>query len=80
VVFPKTHDLSIKLLSLCCSVDAEFGALREYLEVLDPYAIDVRYPGQPTTRGDAREAFAAAKKVRRFVRGKLGLESQKRLL
>jgi HEPN domain-containing protein len=65
---------------LCSAIDPEFEALKEILEVLDPYAIDVRYPGQPSTREEAREAFEAAKKVRRFVRGKLGLESQRRLL
>lgn len=80
VRFSKTHDLELALLPLCAEVDREFQVLREYLKKLDPYAVEFRYSGEEIELPDVRAALEAAKKVRRFVRSKLGLQSQKRLL
>lgn len=80
VRFSKTHDLELALLPLCARIDEEFRVLKEYLKKLDPYAVEFRYPGERIELSEARVALDAAKKVRRFIRGKLGLESQKKLL
>ena len=80
VRFSKTHDLELVLLPLCAKVDNEFRVLKDYLKKLDPYAVGFRYPGDQIEPSDVRAALDAAKKVRRFVRGKLGLERQKKLL
>ena len=55
--FAPVHDLR-RLRELCAVHDAGFDALREAAEILTPYAVAVRYPGQvadPT----AEEAKAA---------------------
>jgi HEPN domain-containing protein len=80
VRFTKTHALRRELLPLCEAVDQEFKLLGKFLGTLDPYAIEFRYPGEKIEPSDVRTALDAAKKVRRFVRGKLGLEKQKGLL
>jgi HEPN domain-containing protein len=71
--FPKTHDL-IQLKNLLVSVDADVQLLTPVLIVLNPYGVDVRYPGIQGTPKDAREAVQAMKTVRKFVRAKLGLK------
>ena len=78
--FSKTHALTRELLPLCESVDGDFRRLFKYLEILDPYSVQFRYPGEVVFVSEVRSAFNAAKLVRQFVRGKLGLESQRRLL
>lgn len=80
IPFTKTHDLTKKLLPLCTEIDQEFKVLFNYLEMLDPYAVEFRYPGEEYTFTEIRTALASTKKIRRFVRGKLGLEKQRRLL
>ncbi len=47
--------------------------IHRYLAPLNPYGVDVRYPGLGATTKEAREAVNAAKEVRRFMRLKLGL-------
>lgn len=78
--FSKTHFLVKELLPLCENIDQEFRVLVPYLEELDPYSVEFRYPGEEITKDDVKTAIAAIKKVRKFVRGKLGLEKQRRLL
>lgn len=80
ITFPKTHDLSKDLLSRCMKIDNEFSVILTYLEFLDPYAVQFRYPGDVVTRKEALESLKAMKAVRKFVRLKLDLEKQKRLL
>lgn len=78
--FSKTHFLIKELLPLCEKVDAEFRVLIPYLEDLDPYSVEFRYPGEELSADDVQTAISAVKKVRKYVRGKLGLEKQRRLL
>ncbi|MDP2207384.1 MAG: HEPN domain-containing protein [Bacteroidota bacterium] len=78
--FSKTHFLKRELLPLCEKVDSEFKVLTSYLEALDPYSVEFRYPGEEISGDDVRIAVVAVKKVRKFIRGKLGLEKQRRLL
>ncbi len=72
VPFRPIHDLEI-LLDLIVPVDREFQHLRDSLLLLNDYAVDFRYPGSTATKEKAREAFAAVRSVRSFVRSKLRL-------
>lgn len=78
--FPKVHFLRRVLLPLCLKADPEFAVLDSLLLILDPYSVQFRYPGEIVDRRDVRSALGAIKKVRQFVRSKLGLEIQKRLM
>jgi len=46
----------------------------QILRRLDPYAVEVRYPGEEPSPEQARQAVADMKVVRWFVRQKLGLD------
>ena len=72
IEFPRRHPL-VPLMELCIPIDTDFEALRSDLIRLEKYAVEVRYPGFDVTAEEAREALAAATRVRDFVRGKLGL-------
>ncbi|HLX11520.1 MAG TPA: HEPN domain-containing protein [Bacteroidota bacterium] len=80
VRFSKTHSLVRELLPACESIDNEFKVLLPHLEVLDPYAVEFRYPGETIPPSEKKQAFSASDKIRKFIRGKLGLERQRRLL
>ena len=73
IPFSKTLDL-IKLENRIAQVDAQIRLLQSHLARLNPYGIDVCYPGLDATVSDAREAVQAMKTVRKFVRAKLGLK------
>ena len=78
--FSKTLDLTKDLLPRCLKVDNEFSFLYPHLEFLDPYAVEFRYPGEVVTHREAVQAVKAVKTVRKFMRAKLNLEKQTRLL
>lgn len=61
VPFEKVHSLTY-LLDLCEAAESEWASLRERIEVLAPYAVEVRYPGavMVISPEEAREAFATA--------------------
>jgi len=80
VPFSKTHDLTKDLLPLSLKVDGEFSFLFPLLESLDPYAVGSRYPGEIVTHKEAVDAVKAVKVIRKFIRAKLELEKQTRLL
>jgi HEPN domain-containing protein len=73
--FRKVHDLT-ELQDSCIQVDQTFGMITQFLHVLFPYAVDIRYPGITATQDDARDAVAAMKQVRQFVRARLGLKTR----
>ncbi len=64
---PRTHDLLL-LLEGIVSLARDAEQLRETLFVLQPYAVEVRYPDQDEspTEADAREAREAAGEVMRW--------------
>jgi len=68
VRFEKVHSLSY-LLDLCETEDSGFASLRKRLEVLAPFAVEVRYPGGvlEVSREEAQEALAAAEGAWSFV-------------
>lgn len=72
VIFSKTHDLR-ELRRLALTIDPTFDLITDLLLLLNPYAVEFRYPGEEATVEEAREAVKAMKTVRRFVRNKLGL-------
>ncbi len=78
--FSKTHFLVRELLPMCESEDAEFIRLASPLALLDPFAVDFRYPGEEPTLEEAKSAVDAAGQVRRFVRTKLNLDPQQELI
>jgi HEPN domain-containing protein len=69
--FPKIHDIGelIRLLP----PNIRVPLLVSEQEKLTDYATVSRYPGdwEPTTRAEAEEAVAIARKIRHFVRGHL---------
>ncbi len=73
IKFHKTHDLD-ELQRLCAPVDASFNLIADLFSNLNPYSIDIRYPGPLATKDEARDAVAAMKQVRKFVRAQLGLK------
>jgi HEPN domain-containing protein len=71
VPFPKVHDL-IALKKLCVAEEGTFELIHDLLGSLEGYDVAIRYPGEVATVEDAREAIAATKEVRQFVRAMLG--------
>jgi HEPN domain-containing protein len=71
IEFPKTHDLR-ELEDLLSHVEPDVRLIDEFLHELNPYGVDIRYPGVETTATEAKTAVKAMKEVRRFVRAKLG--------
>ncbi len=80
IKFSKTHFLVRELLPACEGKDSEFRVLARQLALLDPFAVDFRYPSESPTLEEARLAVEAASQVRRFVRTKLNLGPQQELL
>jgi HEPN domain-containing protein len=75
IKFRKVHDLT-ELQNSCAQIDQTFTLITKLLDVLYPYAVDVRYPGLQVNIQDARDAVAAMKQVRKFVRARLGLATK----
>lgn len=69
---PKTHSL-VELLALIIEFEPVYLMLQPDLNVLEGYAVQYRYPGQAAEKLDARTALLAARRVRGFIRTKLGL-------
>jgi len=73
--FEKQHDL-LKLLKTCSHYDPSFKKLQEDCRFLNPFYIEIRYPDVTfvsCTQGQAKEAYSRAKKIRDFVKKKLGV-------
>jgi HEPN domain-containing protein len=74
VPFRKVHDL-LEILNACRGEDDAFGQLETDCRMLNPYSVEVRYPGYPfdCTREDAGDALARAERIRDFIRERLEL-------
>ncbi|MFQ6100621.1 MAG: HEPN domain-containing protein [Anaerolineae bacterium] len=74
VAFRKVHDM-LEILNGCRSVEEVFEQLEGDCRALNPYAVEVRYPGFAAFYDDeeARYALERAERIRRFVRERLGL-------
>lgn len=75
VIFPKTHDL-LDLHKRCVTINADFEQIAHLLDLLNPYSVAYRYPGEVATVAESQAAVKAMKAVRRFVRGVLNLGAQ----
>lgn len=73
VQFERNHEL-LPLLDLCAHLDSDFRELENNLKRLERYAVAIRYPGAVASVDMAEAAFDAAERVRKFIRGKLGLK------
>lgn len=67
VSFPKIHDL-LALLELCQKYRTDFELWRESFELLNPYSVQFRYPGEEASVEEARAAVQAIKQIRTFMR------------
>ncbi len=66
ISFPKTHDLLVLLTLL----EKNFPSLvfyREWLEILNPYSVQFRYPGDDTSIEESRLALKTLKKLRKIL-------------
>ncbi len=70
VVFPRTHDL-LELHKLCLTVEPACERVGDWRDLLNPYSVECRYPGEEATGEEAKAAVKAMKTVRRFVRNLL---------
>ncbi|MDR3573093.1 MAG: HEPN domain-containing protein [Anaerolineaceae bacterium] len=71
--FPKTHIL-MDLLALCIKIEPSFQLIQTELNILEGYAVQIRYPGESADNVDAKAAFKTASIAREFIRHRLGLE------
>jgi hypothetical protein len=67
IPFPRAYDLAV-LLKLLLPAQPSLAPLRPALDTLTAYAIDVRYPGQVSTKVTARQALKLCRLVRREFR------------
>ena len=72
VSFEKVHSLTY-LLDLCEAQEPGVGSLRERAEDLAPYAVEIRYPGEPVevSLQETQEALTSAELVWEFILGLL---------
>jgi len=69
---PRIHDLE-ELLNLCALYDATLTTRLPLVQVLNPYAVLMRYPGMTAIVTEAKEAVHATRRLRNILQRKLGL-------
>ena len=67
IYFPKTHDLKL-LLNLSLAVEPLWEAFRTKFDLLNEFAVTIRYPGQTALRRDAVAAFKISRSFRQDAR------------
>jgi HEPN domain-containing protein len=70
IVPPKVHNLG-RLNDMCAEIDANLSLIRVDVELLNPYGINIRYPGEEATPDDAKNALLCARRVRELIRRRL---------
>lgn len=73
VSFAKTHDL-LALLEPCAKHQPELELHRESFEVLNPYSVQFRYPGEEATVEEARLAIKTIQKIAALMRSQFPSE------
>ncbi|MGD0236038.1 MAG: HEPN domain-containing protein [Syntrophorhabdales bacterium] len=73
IQFGKTHNLVI-LLDLLLPAEPSWEILRHDMQVLNSFAVYVRYPGESADKATARDALALGRTIRSRARAQLGLE------
>jgi HEPN domain-containing protein len=74
---PKIHDL-VKLRDPLLSIHVSLAALERGLNVLNEYAVDIRYPEFFPSKRDARSAFRWAGQIRLACRRLLRLRERRK--
>lgn len=69
---PPIHNL-VTLLNLCLPHAPSLATLAADANLLNPYSVDIRYPGNSATLADAQDAMKAARCCRTALRKQLGL-------
>ena len=69
---PRIHDLEV-LLNLCAIHDATLTGRLPLVQILNPYAVLIRYPGMTATVDEAKDAVNAMRRLRTVVRRTLAL-------
>lgn len=67
VAFPRTHDV-LELLTLAYPATPHLALLRPALEYLEPFAVELRYPGEFATRAEAQRAGRLLNQIRSVIR------------
>ena len=75
IEFPRTHDIH-RLLELVAIVDAEMAASLADADLLTPFGVEIRYPGDRPEMlpGGASASIEVARRVRDAVMASLGLD------
>jgi HEPN domain-containing protein len=66
IPFQKTHDLN-RLLDQCVDQYPGWHSARNDCQMLTQYAVAFRYPGESATKDDAKQAVAAATRLRTIL-------------
>ena len=69
---PRSHDLE-ELLDLCAAYDATLNQWLALVQFLNPYGVQIRYPGTSATIANAKDAVKTMRRLRTVLRRKLGL-------
>ena len=69
---PRTHDL-VQLLDLCSTSDSSLSGCQPLVEFVDPYGVEVRYPGVSATVDEANDVMKATRHLRGVFRRALKL-------
>lgn len=64
--FPKTHDL-VQLLSLIRRKDAFLSGIKNDLNMLNPFAVGFRYPGEDVTAEELKAVVIITKNLRNIL-------------
>ena len=70
IKIPKTHDL-IFLLDQLKNKESDLELVKDILRQLNRFAVEMRYPGESSTRKEAVEAAKQAKEIRKILLAKL---------
>ena len=69
---PRTHKLQ-ELLKLCKEIDVSYEMLLPDLQVIEQFAVNIRYPGMTADKDEAKRVFKATQVVHLFVQQQLNI-------
>ncbi len=72
IIPSRTHDLE-QLLKTCAPHDATLATQLPLVRALNPYGVQIRYPGTSATVAEAKNAVKTMRRLRTVLRRKLGL-------
>ncbi len=72
VVPPPIHNL-VTLLNLCLPHAPTLAELTGEVNLLNPYGVEIRYPGESANAAETRDAMKAVRRCRKVLRTQLDL-------